>query len=92
MAFRDAIQAPDLPALERQALPQDGELLLSVALVEPDGGGSVSARRHGVLGVESLRGLRMPWTDAVASAAAMAAALGIVIEKDLDHVPGGRGY
>ena len=57
MAFRDAIQAPDLPALERQALPQDGELLLSVALVEPDGGGSVSARRHGVLGVESLHGV-----------------------------------
>jgi uncharacterized protein YjbI with pentapeptide repeats len=43
--FRDAIQAPDLPVLEPQALPQNGELLLSGALVEPDGGGSVWGRR-----------------------------------------------
>ena len=41
MTFRDAIQAPDLPRLEGQRLPQDGELLLSGALVEPDGDGSV---------------------------------------------------
>jgi uncharacterized protein YjbI with pentapeptide repeats len=33
-----------------------------------------------VLGVESLQGLRMPWSDAVASVGAMAVALGIVIE------------
>jgi uncharacterized protein YjbI with pentapeptide repeats len=215
VTFRDAIQAPDLPGLEAQQLPQDGELLLSGALVELDGGGSVGARRvrvreselrgvtldpgnvpgleltdavlrdcslsnvdaregrirrvqlrhcrlvgfscalgelqdvrlidcslelaslasarlrnvsfervnlaeasfieaqleavefvdcrlagadfrgarirasairgaslDGVLGVESLRGLRMPWSDAIASAGAMAAALGIVIDDD----------
>lgn len=36
----------------------------------------------GVVGVESLRGLRMPWSDIVASAPALAAALGIAIEQD----------
>jgi uncharacterized protein YjbI with pentapeptide repeats len=36
----------------------------------------------GVLGVESLRGLRMPWPDVVSSAGALAAALGISIEPD----------
>ena len=40
------------------------------------------ASLDGVLGVESLRGLRMPWSDAIASAGAMAAALGIVIDDD----------
>jgi uncharacterized protein YjbI with pentapeptide repeats len=35
-----------------------------------------------VLGVESLRGLRMPWGDIVASAGAMAATLGIVVADD----------
>ena len=33
-----------------------------------------------VLGVESLRGLEMPWSDVVASAGALAAALGIDVE------------
>ncbi|MFZ1995567.1 MAG: pentapeptide repeat-containing protein [Solirubrobacteraceae bacterium] len=34
----------------------------------------------GVLGVESMRGLRMPWPDVLGSAAALAAALGIDVE------------
>jgi uncharacterized protein YjbI with pentapeptide repeats len=34
----------------------------------------------GVLGVESLRGLTMPWTDLVGSVGALAAALGIAVE------------
>src|SRR6185437_4043621 len=38
------------------------------------------ASLDGVLGVESLRGLRMPWGDVIASAGAMAAALGIAID------------
>ncbi|MGB9185508.1 MAG: pentapeptide repeat-containing protein [Solirubrobacteraceae bacterium] len=33
-----------------------------------------------VLGIESLRGLRMPWGDLLASAGALAAALGIAVE------------
>jgi uncharacterized protein YjbI with pentapeptide repeats len=36
----------------------------------------------GVLGVDSLRGVRMPWADVVGSAGALAAALGIVVEHD----------
>lgn len=36
----------------------------------------------GVLGVEALRGLRMPWPDVLASAGALAVALGIEIESD----------
>ncbi|MGH2891980.1 MAG: pentapeptide repeat-containing protein [Solirubrobacteraceae bacterium] len=36
----------------------------------------------GVLGVESMRGLRMPWPDVMASAGALAVALGIDIESD----------
>jgi uncharacterized protein YjbI with pentapeptide repeats len=36
----------------------------------------------GVLGVESLRGLRMPWGDLLASAGALAAALGIAVETE----------
>jgi uncharacterized protein YjbI with pentapeptide repeats len=40
------------------------------------------ASLDGVLGVESLRGLRMPWADVVGSAGALAAALGIVVEHD----------
>jgi uncharacterized protein YjbI with pentapeptide repeats len=36
----------------------------------------------GVLGVESLRGLTMPWSDLVGSVAALAAALGIVVEGE----------
>jgi uncharacterized protein YjbI with pentapeptide repeats len=35
----------------------------------------------GVLGVESLRGLTMPWDDVLASAAALAAAAGIEIKQ-----------
>ncbi|HEX3615671.1 MAG TPA: hypothetical protein VHU61_03970 [Solirubrobacteraceae bacterium] len=35
---------------------------------------------EGVVGVESLRGLTMPWSDLVASTAALAAAAGITIE------------
>jgi uncharacterized protein YjbI with pentapeptide repeats len=35
----------------------------------------------GILGVESLKGLAMPWPDVLASAAAMAAAVGINIEE-----------
>jgi uncharacterized protein YjbI with pentapeptide repeats len=38
------------------------------------------ASLDGVLGVESLRGVRMPWADVVGSAGALAAALGIVVE------------
>ncbi len=38
----------------------------------------------GVLGIESLRGVRMPWTDIVASVADLAAGLGIQIESDDD--------
>lgn len=37
---------------------------------------------EGVLGVESLSGLTMPWVDVVASAAALATGLGIIIESD----------
>jgi hypothetical protein len=33
-----------------------------------------------VLGVECLRGIAMPWSDIVASAGAIAAALGITVE------------
>jgi uncharacterized protein YjbI with pentapeptide repeats len=36
----------------------------------------------GVLGVDSLSGLRMPWNDVLASAAALATALGITVETD----------
>ena len=35
-----------------------------------------------VLGVESLSGVSMPWSDVVGSAAALASALGIAIESD----------
>jgi uncharacterized protein YjbI with pentapeptide repeats len=35
-----------------------------------------------VVGVESLRGLTMPWPDLVGSAAALAAALGIAVEAE----------
>lgn len=37
---------------------------------------------EGVIGVESLRGLQMPWSDVVGSAGALAAALGITVEPD----------
>jgi uncharacterized protein YjbI with pentapeptide repeats len=40
------------------------------------------ASLDGVLGIESLRGVRMPLADVVGSAGALAAALGIVIEHD----------
>lgn len=40
------------------------------------------ASLDGVLGVDSLRGARMPWGDVLASAGALAAALGIGIEQD----------
>jgi uncharacterized protein YjbI with pentapeptide repeats len=40
------------------------------------------ASLDGVLGVESLRGLRMPWADLLSSTGALAAALGITIEQD----------
>jgi uncharacterized protein YjbI with pentapeptide repeats len=40
------------------------------------------ASLDGVLGVESLRGLRMAWPDLLASAGALAAALGIDVESD----------
>lgn len=36
---------------------------------------------EGVIGVESLRGLTMPWDDVLASAGALATATGIVIEQ-----------
>jgi uncharacterized protein YjbI with pentapeptide repeats len=39
------------------------------------------ASLDGVLGVESLRGVRMPWGDVLASAGALAAALGISVEE-----------
>jgi uncharacterized protein YjbI with pentapeptide repeats len=38
------------------------------------------ASLEGVLGVESLRGVRMPWSDVMASSGALAAALGITVE------------
>jgi uncharacterized protein YjbI with pentapeptide repeats len=38
------------------------------------------ASLDGVLGVESLRGVRMPWGDVLASAGALAAAIGITVE------------
>jgi uncharacterized protein YjbI with pentapeptide repeats len=38
------------------------------------------ASLDGVLGVESLRGVRMPWPDVLASAGALATALGISID------------
>jgi uncharacterized protein YjbI with pentapeptide repeats len=37
-----------------------------------------------VVGVESMRGLTMPWTDLVGSVGALAAALGIAVEADED--------
>ena len=40
------------------------------------------ASLDGVVGVESLAGLTMPWADVVASTAALAAALGITVESD----------
>ena len=63
MALGDAIQAPDLPGLERRPLPPDGELLLSGALVDPDDGGSVRARRVRVRESE-LRGVTVDVDDA----------------------------
>ena len=38
----------------------------------------------GVLGIDSLRGMRMPWSDVVASVAALAAVVGIEIEATDD--------
>ena len=38
----------------------------------------------GVLGVESLRGLTMPWSDLLGSVAALAAALGIGVEAEAE--------
>lgn len=40
------------------------------------------ASLDGVLGIESLRGVQMPWPDILASAGALATALGISIEPD----------
>jgi uncharacterized protein YjbI with pentapeptide repeats len=40
------------------------------------------ASLDGVLGIESLRGVQMPWSDILASAGAMATALGISVESD----------
>lgn len=40
------------------------------------------ASLDGVVGVESLRGTRMPWPDVLSSAGALAAALGITIEQE----------
>ena len=40
------------------------------------------ASLDGVLGVEAMRGLRMPWPDVLASAGALAVALGIDVESD----------
>jgi uncharacterized protein YjbI with pentapeptide repeats len=40
------------------------------------------ASLDGVLGVESMRGLRMPWPDLLGSAGALAAALGIDVDPD----------
>ena len=39
------------------------------------------ASLDGVLGVDALRGLRMPWPDLLDSAGALAAALGITVEE-----------
>jgi uncharacterized protein YjbI with pentapeptide repeats len=36
---------------------------------------------EGIVGIDSLRGVRMPWVDILASAEAMAAALGIAVES-----------
>ncbi len=153
MTFRDLVQAPDLPALERQSLEAaDGELRLNCALVEQSADGPVRASEardlrvndsslqlasfahaelhnevfervnlaeasfmgarldgvgfvdcrligadfrgaklsgceirgaslDGVIGIESLGGVRMPWPDVLGSAAALAAALGIAVEE-----------
>jgi uncharacterized protein YjbI with pentapeptide repeats len=40
------------------------------------------ASLDGVIGVDSLAGVTMPWSDVVASAAALAASLGIAVEAD----------
>ncbi|MBV9819010.1 MAG: pentapeptide repeat-containing protein [Solirubrobacterales bacterium] len=40
------------------------------------------ATLEGIIGVASLRGLRMTWSDVLASAGALAAALGIGVEPD----------
>jgi uncharacterized protein YjbI with pentapeptide repeats len=40
------------------------------------------ASLDGVIGIESLRGLSMPWNDLVASTGALAAALGIEVESE----------
>lgn len=40
------------------------------------------ASLDGVLGIEALRGVSMPWNDVVASAAALAAGLGIQIDEE----------
>jgi uncharacterized protein YjbI with pentapeptide repeats len=40
------------------------------------------AALDGVLGVDSLAGVTMPWEDVIASAGALAQALGIVIERE----------
>lgn len=50
--------------------------------VKLTGCGVRGASLEGMLGVESLRGLRMPWPDVLASAGALAAALGIEVESD----------
>ncbi len=44
-----------------------------------------------VVGVESLRGLRMPWSDLVGSVAALAAALGIGVEGSEAGIASGGG-
>jgi len=36
----------------------------------------------GIVGVDSLRGVAMPWMDVLDSAAALAAALGIIVEAN----------
>ncbi|MBV9193575.1 MAG: pentapeptide repeat-containing protein [Solirubrobacterales bacterium] len=40
------------------------------------------ASLEGILGVNSLRGITMPWPDVLHSAAALAAALGINVESE----------
>lgn len=42
----------------------------------------VNSSLEGIVGVASLGGTRMPWADVLASAGALASALGISVEAD----------
>jgi uncharacterized protein YjbI with pentapeptide repeats len=50
--------------------------------VKPKGCAIRGTSLDGILGVDSLRGVAMPWVDVLDSAAALAAALGIIVEPN----------